>query len=145
MMATRRRVKRTRTARTAADEILADAGMDEQCADSIARDDARDAKKKLPALGSLPSLPDVPSYAGTTIRVTYGAEKFSPIQFHTFDVGGGFIDVQIRPGETPLDAWRRGYDILRQMTAAEFKAKLPDYAKRVTEADAFVRRHASKS
>lgn len=106
--------------------------LDEQAKQAVERDDARDdrAAKVEP---------------GTLIRVTYGAQKFSPVKYHTFDIGGGFIDVTVRPGESALDAWKRGRAILDQIVEEEFRGALVGFTKRVGLADAHVRDHAAKA
>jgi hypothetical protein len=132
----RRRVRRKKTD-TEAERTNAE--LDQQAKDAADRDRAHETitSKQVECDDSVP--------AGTLIRVTYGTEKFSPIQFHVFEVGGCFIDVRVTEHETALDAWRRGYAILKQMVAEEFKGKLSAYAKRVTAADNYVRAHAAKS
>lgn len=101
--------------------------LDDQAKQAVERDDARDDRTML----------DV----GTMIRVVFGVEKFSPVQFHTLDIGGTFVDVKVRPGESVSDAWKRGFAILRQLAADEFDARLPEYLERVKAADRAARSH----
>jgi hypothetical protein len=137
--------------------------LDDQAKQAVERDDARDERKgrgfyQPPSAGYKPGdvardvrrlkneqgigLPDVEP--GTVIRVTNGAEKYSPIQFHTFDVGGNFIDITVREGETIDEAWRRGFAVLEYMIAQEFQAKLSAYADRILAADSHVRERARR-
>lgn len=158
-MATRRR----RVKKPDEETEQTNADLDDQAKQAVERDDARDERKgrgfyRSPSNDYQPGdiardakrlkheqgmdLPDVEP--GTVIRVTSGLEKYSPIQFHTLDIGGNFIDITVRKGETVADAWRRGFTVLEYMIAQEFQAKLPAYADRILAADKYVRERARK-
>jgi hypothetical protein len=64
------------------------------------------------------------------VTVTYGAQKFSPIQFHTLDIGPFTMTTPVGPNETPEEAFGRAYAFLERQARAAFKAVLPEYMER---------------
>lgn len=67
----------------------------------------------------------------TILTVTWGKEGFSPIQFHTFEVGPYTASTTIRPGETMGQAAERLRRQLAGLVEAEFPRKLEEYLRRV--------------
>lgn len=70
---------------------------------------------------------------GTEITVTWGEETFSPVQYNSFRIGGHSIKVTVQPGETALDAFKRGWGILEQAAQVMFDDKLNGFRDRLNQ------------
>lgn len=57
----------------------------------------------------------------TSITVAHGEEVFSPVQYHSFRVGGHSITVAPRDGESALDAAKRASVMLAELVDWEFE------------------------
>jgi len=77
--------------------------------------------------------------AGTKLTVTWGPEKFSPVQYQTFDVGPFSTSVTIGAGETGEEAHARAMTWLRKLAVEQFKVQLGDWLARVKDAAAQAR------
>lgn len=83
--------------------------------------------------------PDAPHPAGTVVTFTLGAEKFSPVQYQTFDVGPFSASTTLRSGETIKGAYERVMGELRAVFKAEFEVRLREHLERVKAAGASAR------
>ena len=73
---------------------------------------------------------------GDVVTVTMGAEKFAPVQYHSFDIGPFMVSTVRRPGETMEAVRARVMPALREMAREEFEARLPLFLARVRQAGA---------
>lgn len=76
---------------------------------------------------------EIPAEPGTEITVTWGEETFSPVQYNSFRIGGHSIKVTVQPGETALDAFKRGWGILEQAAQVMFDDKLNGFRDRLNQ------------
>lgn len=76
---------------------------------------------------------------GEWIEVTWGEEVFSPVQYNSFRVGPFSCRVQQRRGETPEQAWDRGYALLRQKAQEERKRKAGEFLAALREVGGLAR------
>lgn len=60
-------------------------------------------------------------YPGESVSITIGAEMYSPVKYHNFEIGPFSATVIVRPGETGADAVQRCYRILLELNEAEFQ------------------------
>ncbi len=67
----------------------------------------------------------------TSLTVTWGAEKLSPIQYHTIDVGPISATVEVPEGMSAESAHRAVISELRHLVANQFEAQLEDFLGRV--------------
>lgn len=74
-----------------------------------------------------------------TLTVTWGGEKFSPIQYQTVDVGPISATVEVPDGMSAESAHRAVLSELRLMMDSQFEMQLNDFADRVRKAAAIVR------
>lgn len=65
------------------------------------------------------------------IEVSWGPEKFSPISFHSFDVGPFTARAKLRPGDTVAQTIARLTEELAKLGAEQFERELVAYCKRV--------------
>lgn len=89
-----------------------------------AADDARRA-----ARARVPDL-DV----GDVLEVTVGKETFSPVKYHTFDVGPVTVRGSVRDGEDALGAYMRLYESALVLFSTEFEAKCKAFFGRAVKA-----------
>jgi hypothetical protein len=75
-----------------------------------------------------------------TLTVTWGAEKFAPIQYHSFDVGPLSLTVSNEPGLTPVQLHARALAHLKEMAEAQFAEQLAGFLDRAKRAAAAVRK-----
>jgi hypothetical protein len=68
------------------------------------------------------------------VNVILGAEKYAPIQYHSFDVGPFMVKTTRQPGETLEQVYERVMPVLRAMQAEEFKKELPLHLERARTA-----------
>lgn len=68
-----------------------------------------------------------------SVTVVYGEELYSPVQFHSFRIGGHSVTVKPNPGETGADCIRRATSMLAELADAEFAARLEGFRKRYKE------------
>lgn len=87
------------------------------------------------ATGETPSVPppEMEPTPGDQITVTWGEEVFSPVQYNSFRIGGHSITVTIKPGETALAAWKRGWDMLERAADIQFQDKLDGFRRRMDQ------------
>jgi hypothetical protein len=69
----------------------------------------------------------------TSITVTWGGEKFSPIQYHTVDIGPFSITLEVKPDELVNQVYHRGYDMLDRYARQTWERKLRDHIERVKQ------------
>jgi hypothetical protein len=72
--------------------------------------------------------------AGDLVSVTWGAEKFSPVQYHTFDLGPFSYTTKVRPGETPAEAAQRAYKVCERIARETYVDKRDEFLRNVREA-----------
>lgn len=65
------------------------------------------------------------------LEVTWGGEKFSPINFHFFDVGPITVRIKPEPHEKVNEAYRRAYELINRYGQLQFQNKLKDYLERI--------------
>lgn len=70
---------------------------------------------------------------GEYIRVYVGEERFSPIEYHSFSIGGFGFTTQIKPGETPEQAFERAFEFLQAMKKKHFAAVRADFFDRFND------------
>lgn len=68
---------------------------------------------------------------GDTLTVFVGQEKFSPVQFHSFAIGGHSATTTIQEGETAEEAFNRVRDFLSRKKREEFVVERKDYYERL--------------
>lgn len=74
-----------------------------------------------------------------TLTVTWGTEKFSPIQYQTMDVGPVSVTAEV-PADMSLEsAHRELLSELRLMMAKQFELQIDDFKERVRAAATTVR------
>lgn len=71
---------------------------------------------------------------GDKIFCTWGPEKYSPIQYHTFDVGPFAVETTVRAGETGQAAFERGMKVCLIAARASYPQKRDEYLENVKEA-----------
>lgn len=71
---------------------------------------------------------------GDEVTVTLGAQKFAPIQYHSFDVGPYVIKTVRFPGESYAGVYARVMPELRAMAQRDYEAALPEHLERVKKA-----------
>ena len=74
-----------------------------------------------------------------TLTVTWGGEKFSPIQYQTVDVGPITATVEVPEGMSAESAHRAVLSELRMLMAAQFEMQIEDFKERVRAAATAVR------
>jgi len=57
------------------------------------------------------------------VTVNWGAEKISPIQYNTMDIGPFSMRTKVRPGETAEEAMARAYAACRNFAMSTFAGK----------------------
>lgn len=72
-------------------------------------------------------------HEGDSFTVTHGKEVFTPIKFHTYEVGPLSVSVTIRKGESVTDAYTRARRFLETAFQAEFELKKRDYFARMDQ------------
>jgi hypothetical protein len=70
---------------------------------------------------------------GDALTVTLGKELFSPVRYHSFEVGPITVTIKVRSGEASDDAFMRAHRILDVMFEAEFDLKRKQFAERMVE------------
>jgi len=73
------------------------------------------------------------------LTVTVGAEKFSPIQYHTIDLGPISATVEVPEGMSLESAHRAVLSELRLLQTHQFEVQLADFTERVRKAANVVR------
>jgi hypothetical protein len=76
------------------------------------------------------------------ITITYGQQKYAPVQYHSFDVGPFLCEVDVDDGcnEAFKNAvCKKAYEFLRAQAAESFKVQLQEFLTRVKEAAAATR------
>lgn len=68
---------------------------------------------------------------GDEITITFGAQKYAPIQYQSFDIGPFTVRTVRRPGETFAEVYARVAPELRAMAEQEFKERLAEHLARV--------------
>lgn len=71
---------------------------------------------------------------GVQVTVTLGAEKFAPVQYHSFDVGPFSLTVTTRKGESIEEAAARGMASLYAVQKRDFEARSKAFLERVRAA-----------
>lgn len=87
-----------------------------------------------------PETPESSLSPGDTVTVTWGAEKYAPIQYHNFDVGPFATTTTIRDGETAEEAIDRAKTFLGTVAREEFDKKSAGFPNRVKAAAAAAQR-----
>jgi hypothetical protein len=72
------------------------------------------------------------------LLVTYGAQKFSPVQYQTFDVGP--FSIEVETGDNPLQAASKAREFLRNVARDSYKEQLAEFLANVKEAGDAARR-----
>lgn len=75
-------------------------------------------------------MPDNP----VTVTITLGAQKFAPVQYHSFDIGPYSATVVLRDGETYEQAHARVMPMLRAQMKKDFEDSLGEFLDRVRQA-----------
>ena len=82
------------------------------------------------------------------VTITYGQQKFAPVQFHSFDVGPFSCEIDVpddgklqdaKMGQEAKARCQRAYEFLRAQAQEAFKQQLQDFLSRVKEAAAAAR------
>lgn len=60
---------------------------------------------------------------GDEVTVYYGTEKYSPVQYNTFEHGPFFVKVKVGPGESHADAATRAWNAAAAAAAATYPVK----------------------
>lgn len=71
---------------------------------------------------------------GDVLEVTVGKETFSPVKYHTFDVGPVTVRGSVRDGEDALTAYMRLYESALVLFSTEFELKCTTYLGRAVKA-----------
>ncbi len=71
---------------------------------------------------------------GDRVTVTFGAQKFSPVQYHVLDIGPFSMETTVQKGETDEQAMERAYRSLAETARQAFKREMPPFLERVKEA-----------
>ena len=58
-----------------------------------------------------------------TITVSFGEERFAPVQYESFTFGGIYYKTQVREGETPDQAFDRAWNFVNECAKRQFVAK----------------------
>lgn len=74
-----------------------------------------------------------------SLTVTWGAEKFAPIQYHSFDMGPLSVTVASEPGLTLAEAHARAIGHLKLMAEHQFEEQLAGFVERAKKAAAAAR------
>jgi hypothetical protein len=82
---------------------------------------------------------------GDEVTACYPEQKFSPVQYHTFSVGGYFVKTHVRQGETGAQALARAYGVAEKFARAEFTKARDEYLDRVTGIDDEVERRSKQA
>lgn len=77
---------------------------------------------------------DVTISGNEEITVCWSEEKFSPIAYNSFGIGGFYFRTKIQPDETPEQAFDRGWEFLDKMARKHFASKLKGFNERWEEA-----------
>lgn len=64
------------------------------------------------------------------ITVHYPSQTFTPAEYCRLEVGNLFYKTFVHPGETPEDAYMRGFMFLRQQVRDTFPMLIADYEER---------------
>lgn len=72
------------------------------------------------------------------MTVTWGAEKYAPIQYHSFDVGPFSVSVECEKG-TLTEQHAKAVAVLKNMAAAQFEEQLAAFLGRAKKAAAAAR------
>ena len=70
---------------------------------------------------------------GDEVTVTAGRETYTPIRFHTFEVGPFAVTTRVRQGETGQQAFERATRFLQRLFVVEHEKKLAQFLERVRE------------
>jgi hypothetical protein len=73
------------------------------------------------------------------VTITYGQQKFAPVQFHSFDVGPFSCEVEISDDMDANEECKQAYAFLRRQAEEAFKIQLQEFLPRVREAAAATR------
>lgn len=65
------------------------------------------------------------------IMITRGAEKFSPVQYHLFEVGPFSTEVDIPDGEDPSIKIQAARAWLEAVAKSDFDTRFPQYLDRI--------------
>lgn len=64
----------------------------------------------------------------------FAPEKYSPVRYHTMELGPFIAKTKVRPGETGFQAMERAYTLCEKWARASWKQKLKEFIERVEEA-----------
>lgn len=64
------------------------------------------------------------------IHINYGEETYSPVQYTSFKVGGHFLQIRPKKGESIESAIERGSALLKELVEKEFETRLKMFAVR---------------
>ena len=76
---------------------------------------------------------------GDTVRVVWGKQLISPVQFNTFEIGPFEMTTEVGPDETPGDAMQRAYEHLERFARSSYKDKIAAFTEAYKAARAVVR------
>ena len=65
------------------------------------------------------------------ITVTASEERFSPVNYHTFAIGGFTYTTSVREDETAEQAFNRAWSFLQRMKKEKFKEVRDDFYERL--------------
>lgn len=77
-------------------------------------------------------LPEDPG--GDEVTIIIGAEKYAPVQYHSFDVGPFIVKTVRRPGESIAQVFARVKPQLQEMSEITYKESLARFLARVRDA-----------
>jgi hypothetical protein len=72
------------------------------------------------------------------ITVRSGREVFSPVSYHSMEVGPVMVTTTLGEGETMLEAQKRCQPLLEEMIQDEFMQKMENYFRRLGEVDEYM-------
>lgn len=78
------------------------------------------------------------------VTACYGEQKFSPVQYHMFNVGPFFYKTQVRRGETPAEALDRAYRVCVEAARKAYPIARDEFLERVKDSQHAARRRGGE-
>ena len=70
---------------------------------------------------------------GDEVTVCYGPDKYSPVQYNTFEHGPFFVKTKVRAGETVEDAGARAWNACLALAKGAYPGKKQEYLANLRE------------
>lgn len=86
-----------------------------------------EAPKDVKVEESQRSFSDADDGDGVEVTVTWGTDKYQPVQFNVFEHGPFFVKVKCRKGESVVDAGSRAWAVAQSLAKATYPAKAQEY------------------